>query len=239
MVEKICTKCNINKSILDYYKNKKYTNGYSLNCKSCIKQYYIDNKQKKKEYRSSDEFKTKKIEYDKKYYYENREQRIQTVTKYNRETNYPQIWHKINKDKVSAYHKINRKKLNSQTKERYKNNIQFKLKVRLRLRLLDALRKDNITKNHSALLLIGCSIEEFKNHLESMFLNGMSWENHGIIWEIDHIKPCSSFDLINIDQQLECFNYKNHQPLFKTTEIAKSFGYLDHIGNRNKSDRIF
>jgi hypothetical protein len=27
------------------------------------------------------------------------------------------------------------------------------------------------------------------------------------------------------------------QPLFKTTEIAESFGYMDEIGNRNKLNK--
>jgi hypothetical protein len=56
----------------------------------------------------------------------------------------------------------------------------------------------------------------------------------GGVWEIDHIKPCASFDLTDIKQQKECFHYTNLQPLFKTSDIAKSFGYIDHIGNRNK-----
>lgn len=62
----------------------------------------------------------------------------------------------------------------------------------------------------------------------------MNWENHGVIWEIDHIKPCSSFDLTNNDHQKQCFHFSNHQPLFKTSDLAKSFGYIDEIGNRNK-----
>ena len=63
----------------------------------------------------------------------------------------------------------------------------------------------------------------------------MTWENHGEVWEIDHINPCASFDLTDIKQQKQCFHYTNLQPLFKTTEIAKSFGYNDQIGNRNKN----
>lgn len=64
----------------------------------------------------------------------------------------------------------------------------------------------------------------------------MNWDNHGEIWEIDHIKPCDSFNLTDIEQQKQCFHYTNTQPLFKTTDIAGSFGYNDEIGNRNKSN---
>jgi len=66
----------------------------------------------------------------------------------------------------------------------------------------------------------------------------MTWENHGEIWEIDHIKPCNSFDLTDIEQQKQCFHYTNLQPLFKTSKLAKSFGYINEIGNRNKSNKI-
>jgi hypothetical protein len=62
----------------------------------------------------------------------------------------------------------------------------------------------------------------------------MSWENHGKIWEIDHIKACSNFDLTKLEEQQQCFHYTNLQPLFKTTGIAKSFSYIDQTGNRNK-----
>ena len=83
--------------------------------------------------------------------------------------------------------------------------------------------------------LLGCPLTELKLWLEQQFLPEMSWDNHGVIWEIDHIKACASFDLTDIEQQKECFYYTNLQPLFKTTEIAESLGYKNYIGNRNKN----
>lgn len=66
----------------------------------------------------------------------------------------------------------------------------------------------------------------------------MNWANHGKIWEIDHIIPLSSFDLTIEENIYKAFNYKNTQPLFKTTSIAESFGYKNYVGNREKSDKI-
>jgi hypothetical protein len=83
---------------------------------------------------------------------------------------------------------------------------------------------------------LGSTIEECRLYLESQFKPEMTWENHGEVWEIDHIIPCSSFDLTDTEQQKQCFHYSNTQPLFKTTSIAESFGYKNEIGNRNKSD---
>ena len=127
-------------------------------------------------------------------------------------------------------------------KQKRQTDPQWKLKQILRGRLLDALKRHTnggkVNKHHSALTLLDCSIEEYKQYLENQFLNGMTWENHGEIWEIDHIKPCDSFDLTNINQQKECFNFKNTQPLFKTTQIAEDLGHIYHQGNRNKGNKF-
>ncbi len=66
----------------------------------------------------------------------------------------------------------------------------------------------------------------------------MTWENYGKVWEIDHIIPCSRFDLSKEGEQKKCFHYSNLQPLFKTTDIAQEYGYLNEIGNRNKYNKI-
>jgi hypothetical protein len=49
----------------------------------------------------------------------------------------------------------------------------------------------------------------------------MSFDNYGE-WEIDHIRPCSSFDLSDPKQQEECFHYTNLQPLWKHDNRLKS-----------------
>ena len=49
----------------------------------------------------------------------------------------------------------------------------------------------------------------------------MTWKNHGTVWEIDHIKPCASFDLTDITQQHKCFNYINTQPLYYLENRSK------------------
>jgi hypothetical protein len=89
-------------------------------------------------------------------------------------------------------------------------------------------------KTSSILDIIDCSIKEFQIYLEKQFSPEMTWENHGEIWEIDHIIGCVNFNMESIEEQKKCFHYTNMQPLFKTSDIAKSFGYVDHIGNRNK-----
>ena len=74
--------------------------------------------------------------------------------------------------------------------------------------------------------LLGCTIPEFKVHIEKQFTNGMSWDNHGrkkslMVWEIDHIRPCSSFDLTKAEDQRACWHYTNLQPLWKLDNLSK------------------
>ena len=71
-------------------------------------------------------------------------------------------------------------------------------------------------------VLLGCTVQEARQHLESLFQPGMSWENHGE-WHIDHIRPCASFsDLTQLEQQKQCCHYTNLQPLWAIDNILKS-----------------
>ena len=92
---------------------------------------------------------------------------------------------------------------------------------RLRARMHQALQAQNSYKNSKARELIGCSYQELKQHLQSLFVEGMSWDNFGE-WHIDHIRPCASFDLTDPEQQKECFHYTNLQPLWAADNLAKS-----------------
>lgn len=70
--------------------------------------------------------------------------------------------------------------------------------------------------------LVGCSIEKLRTHLENKFQPGMTWENYGPVWHIDHIKPCRLFDLKDPDQVKACFHFKNLQPLFAKANRSKN-----------------
>lgn len=70
--------------------------------------------------------------------------------------------------------------------------------------------------------MTGLTIEELKIYLESKFQEGMNWSNYGMHgWHVDHIKPCSKFDLSDPDQQRKCFHYTNLQPLWAKENKVK------------------
>jgi hypothetical protein len=221
---KICIKCNELKNLTEFYISKRNKSGYDNSCKVC-KQTYIklNNSKYTKDY-----FK----EISQKYVLKNKDQILKRQKEYYSLNKH--YWKDNNdrKEYCKLYSKTNRKILNEYQKFQYNNNPQFKLGVLLRQRFKSAIKGYKI-KNIE--YLIGCSVEECKRHIESLFHPEMTWENHGLVWEIDHIKPCISFDLTNVEQQSQCFHYTNLQPLFKTTEIAISFGYVNQIGNRNKN----
>ena len=84
-----------------------------------------------------------------------------------------------------------------------------------RIRMVLRGRKSSTTKT-----LLGCSLDNFKEYLENKFIDNMNWENYGE-WHIDHIRPCSSFNLLDQEEQRKCFHYSNLQPLWAKDNLKK------------------
>lgn len=102
----------------------------------------------------------------------------------------------------------------------------WRLKKVCRTRIYHAIKRGNagvkprLAKRTTQ--LIGCSMEYLREYLESKFQRGMTWENHGSGWHIDHIVPCAAFDFTQPDQILQCFHYTNLQPLWAHENLIKS-----------------
>jgi hypothetical protein len=63
--------------------------------------------------------------------------------------------------------------------------------------------------------LTGLSHNGLRVYIESLFTEGMSWDNYGIGgWEIDHINACKNFNLTNEKELKTCFYYTNLRPLW-------------------------
>lgn len=114
----------------------------------------------------------------------------------------------------------NRKLLNTYFRDLRAANPNYRIANSLRSRTSHALK--GAIKSDSTAKLLGCSMDEFRHHLESLWKPKMSWANYGKKgWHIDHKIPCARFDLTKETEQLKCFHYTNLQPLWESENIAK------------------
>lgn len=73
--------------------------------------------------------------------------------------------------------------------------------------------------------MLNITAADLRAHLESLFQPGMTWDNYGKTWHVDHIKPCALFDFTDPQQVRDCFQLSNLQPLWATENIRKSDQY--------------
>lgn len=136
---------------------------------------------------------------------------IKVVSGYYQSQKYKDYYNK-NKKIINQKRKLNgwkypHKGSNAQIIQYMRNRIYYALK--------------NNTKTLSTIELLGVnSIEELWQYLEKKFTEGMTRKNYGK-WHIDHIRPCSSFDFSDPNQQKECFHYTNLQPLWAKDNFKK------------------
>lgn len=96
-------------------------------------------------------------------------------------------WRLKNKEKLKKYRR-------EYSNDKYKSDINYKLLVTCRSFIRRCLNK----KDGRTFDILGYNSEKLRQRLECQFKQGMSWENYGSYWNIDHRKPISKFDLINI-----------------------------------------
>lgn len=122
------------------------------------------------------------------------------------------------KQKISEWNKVYRRKerfveyRNNYYQNRRELDPNFRLLMNMRGRISKAIKRNS--KRGKSIELLGCSIEFLKQYLEKQFKPGMTWENYGTEWQVDHIVPCSWFDMFQSHHQFVCFNYRNLQPLW-------------------------
>ena len=115
-------------------------------------------------------------------------------------------------------------------KTRSAEDLNFKLINNLRNRTKAAIRDGKGVKNQKTEALIGCTLEEARDHIQSQFEDGMDWDNWSKDgWHLDHIRPCSSFDLTDEQQQFVCFNYRNLMPLGENMSKNDQYEPVDEV----------
>lgn len=224
---KVCTKCGIEKSLDCFSKKKDNKDGHRNYCKECAKiersiyykEHIINNpdaiekrKVSNKKYRENNKEKESKrrkewnnspegIAYKKKYKEENKEKIKETAKKY-RENNKEAI----------------QKRINNWYNNRRQTDLIFNLKCSVKNSIKDSIKRHSFHKTSKSILILGCSIEEFKIYIESQFQPWMNWENYGKYngelnygWDLDHIIPVAS--ATTEEEILKLNHYTNFQPL--------------------------
>ena len=190
-ISKRCTKCEEEKLLESFRIRKDGKFGRTSQCRDCLNVYG-------KQYSQRQEVKKRK--------------KIQG-----------QEWKKNNSERYKLrnkrYYKENKEHIMCYLKERRRLSPQYKLTCILRDRLRRAINGNY--KAGSAVKDLGCSVKFLKKYLEHKFYSRsktreiMNWENHGSKgWHIDHVKPLSSFNLMDRTQFIEACNYTNLQPLW-------------------------
>ena len=133
-------------------------------------------------------------------------------------------WRESNVDAVRHYHRANRNRRNARLKERRCVDPLFRLISNMRSRLSQAIKAQDASKSAHTFELVGCTYGELWAHLEKQLQPGMVWGNYGK-WHVDHIRPCASFDLKDIEQQRQCFHFSNLQPLWARDNESKNDKY--------------
>ena len=199
---KICSKCNIEKDLGEFHRNKSCKDGHRSECKSCYKakvknKHHIACEMKicsncqiektrtefYKNNANNDALAGQCITCSKNYLMNNKENTRETKRK----------WRKKNRE-----HLINKQK------ERIKNDPSFKTERILRCRLNAALYGN--CKKETSKNLIGCSWEDIHLYLNKKSMNDDQCD-------VDHIIPCHVFDFTDPNHQKACFHYTNLQKL--------------------------
>lgn len=114
-----------------------------------------------------------------------------------------------------------KEKANERLRKRRRENVQFALADSLRATMNRAFRRNWIKKPHRTEALLGCSFSDAKRHIESQFVNGMSWQNRRS-FVVDHIIPVVAFDLRDPEEVRWAFNWRNLQPITFHDNAVKS-----------------
>lgn len=193
---------------------------------------------------SEEELKQRKSEYGKRYYQKYLDRIKAGKLKWRREN--PEAFRQknwqyrqnANKEKRRAtgreYYQKNRKNLVKksvlwQAKKRKMDSV-FAFYCRIRTRVRQCLKKNAPTNRPRTIELFGCTVRELRDYIESKFQSGMTWDNWGRKgWHIDHIRPCSTFNLIDPLDQRRCFHYTNLQPLWEPDNIRKADTVPDSV----------
>ena len=204
---KTCNKCgNEYPATTEYFYAKKTgKHGLSARCHECIREmqrhYNIAAKGQAKRWRA-----------------ENREHRTQLRREWRaanqeRDSQYQKAYRAANPEKIQAWRR--------KAYDKRRANPSLKLSDRMKNAIGKSLRGGKAGRSWES--IVGYTVDDLKTHLESQFTKGMTWDNYGSKWHIDHIRPISDFNFASAEDPefLECWSLWNLQPLLSNRNLQK------------------
>jgi hypothetical protein len=234
-IKKQCVKCNEIKILELYPIDKNLISGFKKICKKCTNLIQKENGSTKRWYEAHKETESEKRklrhinnkEHENKvnnaWYARNKNNRKETIKEY-RENN---------PEKVEQWIKDYKPTLNKKRRERRKVDIIFKLKISVSNLIRGSFKRTGFTKRLRAEIILGCTVEEFRLHLEKQFEPWMNWNNYGMYnkngdrtWCIDHFRPLAS--ALTEGDVIKLNHYKNLRPLCSLENAIKYSKIIDY-----------
>lgn len=224
----ICAQFKIKKTNLEKYGNKNYVNTKLLNETVKAKYDIITNEIEERGYINCSI--CKKDNQLSNYIFKNgryRKKCLKCRTKtsiLNRKVRFdlnPELEKEKEKIQRTKYIERNREKINNRASLYYHNVLKYtkKHKYIWRSILRSYLKRICENKTSSTYNMLGYSDIELKNHIESLFTDQMSWNNHNILWQVDHIIPISFFKKGTPSEIVN--SLKNLRPLDKYINLSR------------------
>lgn len=138
---------------------------------------------------------------------------------------------------------------NREWRKRMHDNPEYRLLDSVRTAFKRGLKSQGVRKSRKVLSSLPYTVNELRTHLESQFRDGMSWENYGNFWHIDHIVPLAALPFKTLDEPNfhTAWGLSNLRPL-PATENFKKGSYHDgirwsydyaHSGEKNSPEKLF
>ena len=201
--QQICSKCNENKNVDKFYKNRSI-------CYDC------NNNKRRERYKNDEEHRQKLIKMACEYKHKRMLERQQLKKE---EQNKIGIDNKLCKYCRKIKHKDRFRHNRMKCRDCERDEPVEKFKRYVRTRIYTCLRHKNKTKH--SIEYLGCSSECYFNWMFS-YDNNFNLDNHGKEWHIDHVIPLSKFDLNSEHEQFLAFNWRNTMPLSCTENMSKN-----------------
>jgi len=224
IVFKKCNNCNKTRATTSFSVKSKITQYLSSFCKMCkaqkLKQKLDDNPDYRQEVNEinkdySINNKDKIQEHHKNYFQTHKEER--------------KIYDENNPEKrkkhVKTYYEKHKPQINIQRaeykRERRATDINFRIRSSFPIRIYNSIKELKCGRHWEE--IVGYTLEQLMNHLESKFDDKINWDNYGLYWQIDHIVPVAAFNFTSVEDESfkKCWSLKNLQPLKSEDNLKK------------------